>query len=335
MIARSTARAARRDGLLLLVLSAGLVVAGVMSGSEGWAFGAMADAGLQDVLWQIRLPRTLGAWLTGALLGLAGAVSQGLFRNPLADPFLLGSAAGAQLAVVLVLAAAVLGGVGLHWMAADLFSRLGLTGAAFAGALGGVLLTLALARGLQRGTGLLLAGVVVGVMLNAVGELVTMVAPDTLRGRQAFLLGSTGFLGWGSCGALALAWALVLPASLACSRALDALSLGEDSAHSLGLPLRTLQRVLVVLLALATGAAVAQSGLIAFVGLVAPHLVRSRLHAPHAVTLAAASATGGTLLLASDLLARTLAAPNELPVGVLTALLGGGYLLMLLRKGFR
>lgn len=335
MIHAVQARAGRRFGLRLGALTVVLLVLGALLGSEGWSPAVLHDPALAPVLWDIRLPRTLGAWLTGALLGLAGALSQGLFRNPLADPYLLGSAAGAGLGVVLVLAASSLAGHGLQLLAEGMSARLGLTGAAFAGALLGVLLTLALARGLQRSTGLLLAGVVVGVVLNAVAELVTLAAPDTLRGRQVFLLGTTGFLGWGSCAALAAALLLTLPAAWWGSRALDALSLGEDSARSLGLGLARLRGALVVLMAMATGASVAQAGLVGFVGLVSPHLVRRRLHAPHGVTLLASAAMGGMLLLASDLLARTLIAPQELPVGVLTAVLGGSYLLAMLKRGWR
>jgi iron complex transport system permease protein len=266
------------------------------------------------------------------LLGLAGATAQGLFRNPLADPYLLGSASGASLGVVLVLAASALGGHAISLATADTLARIGLVGAAFAGALLGVLLTLTLARGAQQTTRLLLAGVVVGVVMSAVSDLVTTAAPDALRGKQAFLLGSTGFLGWSSCAALSLGLVLTLPPSWRLSRALDALTLGVDSAHSLGLALPRVRMALVASIALATGLAVSQAGLIAFVGLVAPHLVRRFAPATHGYTLVASAATGGTLLLMADVLARALIAPQEVPVGVLTALLGGGYLIWLLHR---
>ena len=321
-------------GLLLITLL--LAVAGLAAGSEGWSLVGLAqtwsgpDGAL--IIGQIRAPRTLGAWLTGALLGLAGATAQGLFRNPLADPYLLGSASGASLGVVLVLAASVLGGQAISPATADAIARLGLVSAAFAGALLGVLLTLTLARGAQQTTRLLLAGVVVGMVLSALSDLVTTAAPDALRGKQAFLLGSTGFLGWGSCVALAIGLAVTLPLNRRLARALDALTLGVDSAHSLGLALPRVRLALVAALALATGLAVSQAGLIAFVGLVAPHLVRRFAPAPHGFTLVASAATGGTLLLMADVLARTLIAPQEVPVGVLTALLGGGYLIWLLHR---
>lgn len=320
--------------LALVALLGG--AAGLVAGSEGWSLAAfrslLADGSADLILWQIRAPRTLGAWLTGALFGLAGAIAQGLFRNPLADPYLLGSAAGASLGVVLVLAAGSLAGVGLSLATAEWLSRFGLVAAAFVGALVGVGLTLSLARGAQHTTRLLLAGVVVGVVLGALNDLLTTLAPDALRGKQAFLLGTTGFLGWSSCAVLGAVLLLVLPPGWRLSRVLDALTLGEDSAASLGLPLPALRLVLVVLMALATGTAVSQAGMVAFVGLVAPHLVRRFVHATHGYRLVASAAMGGALLLLADVLARTLIAPQELPVGVLTAVLGGFYLLWLLRR---
>jgi iron complex transport system permease protein len=330
--------ASRRRRLLLALASASalLLLAGLAAGGEGWSLAELGrllqgpDAHL--ILGQIRAPRTAGAWLTGALLGLAGALAQGLFRNPLADPFLLGSASGASLAVVAVLAAGTWVGQGPGAGAAGMLSRVGLVGAAFAGALGGVLLTLMLARGAQHTTRLLLAGVVVGVVLSALSDLLTLAAPEALRGRQVFMVGSTGFLGWDSCALLAIGLALTLPAAMRLSRTLDALVLGEDSARSLGLALPRLRLLLVCLLAAATGLAVSQAGLVAFVGLAAPHLVRRYAPGAHAYTLLASAAAGGVLLLAADVAARSLLAPQELPVGVLTAVLGGIYLLWLLQR---
>jgi iron complex transport system permease protein len=326
----------RRLGWGLLLLSALLAVAGLAAGSEGWSLVAFVrdlagpDAGL--IIGQIRAPRTAGAWLTGALFGLAGALAQGLFRNPLADPYLLGSASGASFGVVLVLSAGALTGHSISLATADALSRAGLVVAAFGGALGGVSLTLALARGAQHTTRLLLAGVVVGVVLGAASDMVTTLAPDALRGKQAFMLGSTGFLGWDSCTVLATGLLLSLPLSWRLSRVMDALTLGEDSAISLGIRLARVRVLLVGALALATGLAVSQAGLIAFVGLVSPHLVRRFAPSAHGYNVVASAAMGGTLLLAADVLARSMVAPQELPVGVLTAVLGGGYLLWLLHR---
>ncbi len=316
-------------GGLLLALALLGVAAGLSAGSEGLSLAWGDDAAL---IHAIRAPRTLGALAAGALLGLAGALAQGLFRNPLADPYLLGSAAGASLGVVAVLAAGGWLGSAMGQAQASLLLRLGLVGAAFAGALGGVGLTLLLAGGAARPIKLLLCGVVVGVLMGALADLLILASPEALRGKQVFLLGTTSFLGWDSLALMAAALALLLPLALRFARVLDALVLGEASASSLGLALPSLRLLLVVLMALATGTAVSQAGLVAFVGLVAPHLVRRWVVVTHGALLALSAAVGAVLLLAADVAARSLIAPQELPVGVLTALLGGAYLLALLRR---
>jgi iron complex transport system permease protein len=313
--------------LLLATLACGL--AGLAAGSEGWSFAWARD---WTLIRDLRAPRTLGAWLAGALLGLAGAVAQGLFRNPLADPYLLGAASGAGLGVVLVLSATGLLGASIGWGVAGGLLRLGLVGAAFAGALTGVGLTLLLARGAGRPLLLLLSGVVVGVLLSALSDLLILLSPEAMRGKQVFLLGTTSFLGWASAGLLAATLALALPLALRFARALDALVLGEASAASLGLQLPRVRLLLVALMAACTGSAVAQAGLVAFVGLVAPHLVRRCVVVTHGWLLALAALSGGVLLLAADVAARSVIAPEELPVGVLTAVLGGMYLMVLLHR---
>lgn len=313
----------------LVGAAAVLIVLGLGVGSTGvesvWAM--LADPVAAQIVWDIRAPRTLGAWAAGALLGLAGAVAQGLFRNPLADPFLLGSASGASLAVAVTLA-----GLGVSPFAAAWVVRLGLTGAAFVGAVAAVLLTLALARGVQHTFRLLLAGVVVGMVLGALTSLVTLMAPDVLQAMQAFMLGSTGFVGWSSWAIMMSVGAVCVATAWSLAKVLDGLSLGEATAQSLGLPLAPLRVALVAVIALATGTAVAQTGLIAFVGLAAPHLVRSIVKTTHARLVGLSSLMGGLLLLAADLLARGVLAPQEIPVGVLTAVLGGGYLLWLMHR---
>ena len=314
-------RRRRRLAWALALGSALLVAAGLLVGGDGLGWPAEQAA---VIVGQIRAPRTLGAFAVGALLGLAGALAQGLFRNPLADPYLIGTAAGASLGVVLVLAGGL---IGAHWL-----HGVGLVAAAFAGALGGMLLTLLLARGAQQSLRLLLAGIVVGVVCGALADLLATWSPAAMRGRQLFMLGHTGLLGWESFAWLAGGVALALPPAWRTARALDALSLGEDTAASLGLALPRVRVLLVLLLALATGLAVSQAGLVAFVGLVSPHLVRRFAPAPQGFTLLASTAMGGALLLGADVAARGLLAPQELPVGVLTALLGGGYLLWLLHR---
>ncbi|MDQ6881239.1 MAG: iron ABC transporter permease, partial [Pseudomonadota bacterium] len=179
---------------------------------------------------------------------------------------------------------------------------------------------------------LLLAGVVVGMVFGAFSALVMFWQPELMRSMQAFLLGTTGFLGWAGVALLAAVFAAATVVAVASSRALDALSLGETTAASLGVALGAVRVVLVAVIALATGAAVAQVGLIAFVGLVAPHLVRAAVRPTHRWLLPLSALAGGVLLLGADVLARWLLAPRELPVGVLTAVLGGGYLLWLMHR---
>ncbi|QDL56720.1 iron ABC transporter permease [Rhodoferax aquaticus] len=337
-----------------------LLAVGVCVGSTGFenllgpllhpAQDPVQTAMAQQIVWQIRLPRTAGAWAAGALLGLAGAVAQGLFRNPLADPYLLGSASGASLGVALALAALgggagmlsgssagsmMNGGMALSVFSSSVWVRIGLTGAAFLGAVVAVLLTLLLSKGVGHTLRLLLAGVVVGVVLGAMTHLVLLFTPDSLQAMQAFMLGSTAFVGWTSCWLMAGVWAVCVLAAWLLARVLDGLSLGDATAVSLGLPVAPMRAALVAVLALATGTAVAQTGLIAFVGLAAPHLVRSVIKTTHAHLMLLSSLVGGVLLMAADTLARGLLAPQELPVGVLTAVLGGGYLLWLMHRGTR
>ena len=285
-----------------------------------------APAALSDaVLWEIRLPRALGAWLAGALLGLGGAIAQNLFRNPLAEPYLLGSASGAALGVTVCLMAADVSLSGLAWM-----GELGVTGAAFVGAAAGIALTLTLSRGVLQTASLLLAGVVVAFLLSAITSLLLLRSPDTWRAMQSFLLGTTGLLGWQSVGLLAVVLAICLVPAALLSRGLDALTLGEDTARSLGLPIGGLRVALLALLSLATAAAVSQAGIVGFVGLVAPHLVRESVHVNSRQLIVAAPLCGGVLLQAADLISRWIIRPSELPVGIVTACLGGSYLVVLL-----
>ena len=310
-----------------------LCVIGIAMGSAVGSTGfeslqtAMIDDVAWQIVWDIRLPRSIGAFAAGALLGLAGALAQGLFRNPLADPYLLGSASGASLGVASALA--LFGG---NPFATELLVRVGLTGAAFVGAVLAVLLTLALARGVKHTLRLLLAGVIVGVVLGALASLISLLRPDVLQGMQGFLLGSTSFIGWTSCFLMLTVLLICVVLAFSMSRLLDALSLGEATAQSLGLPIAPLRVAMVCVLALATGTAVAQTGLVAFVGLAAPHLVRSMVKTQSNWMVLLSTLMGGVLLLAADLLARMLMFPQEMPVGVLTAVLGGGYLLLLMYR---
>ena len=313
----------------LLLATAALMLLGVAVGSTGFesVLNMQRDPQALQIVQEIRLPRTAGAWLAGALLGLAGAVAQGLFRNPLADPYLLGSASGASLGVALAMMLFGVSPLATQWLA-----RIGLTGAAFVGAVLAVLLTLMLAKGVQHTLRLLLAGVVVGVVLGAVTSLILLLTPDIMQAMQSFMLGSTAFVGWVACAVMASVLLACLLAAWAMGHVLDGLALGEATAQSLGLKLPQMRVGLVAVLALATGTAVAQTGLIAFVGLAAPHLVRSVVKTTHGRLIVLSSLMGAVLLVAADVLARWLIAPQELPVGVLTAVLGGGYLLWLMHR---
>ena len=305
----------------LLILSVVLVLLGTLLGSIGSSWNLPGSD--HTILFDIRLPRSLGAYLAGALLGLAGGIAQNLFRNPLADPYLLGSASGALLGVGGILCFAYLGN---SWL-----EIIGLNGGAFLGALLGVLASLVLAGGYRSSLRLLLSGVVISVILGAANSLFTFIRPDLFQSIQSFMLGNTTLLNWSGVEVMAIALVLCLLITLIISPVLDALSLGENTARTLGLPLDQLRLMLIGVLALATGCAVAQTGLVAFVGLAAPHLVRKLSNGRQRAQLLFSCLGGGILLLSSDLIARTLFAPIEIPVGIVTAVLGGLYLLVLLR----
>ena len=333
----TSAAASRRLGVWLvcclgatLLFTAGGLLIGTSSIETSWQWLLAPDAQSSVVLWQIRLPRTVGAWFAGALLGLAGAIAQGVFRNPLAEPYLLGTASGAALGVTicLMLVDASIGG--LAW-----FDKLGITGAACIGACAATLLTITLARGVLQTASLLLSGIVTAFLLSAVTSLLLLTKPEVWREMQTFLLGSTAFIGWSSATLLGAVFFLcVVPATLL-SRGLDALSLGEETAQSLGLSLPWLRLTLLGVVALATSTSVGQVGIVGFVGLVAPHLVRETLSVNHRQLLIAAPLCGGALLQAADLISRSIIRPAELPVGAVTACVGGSYLVFLLWRRSR
>ena len=316
-------------GTLALMLLAVCVGAdGVRLPREAWT----EDGLLRHIVWDIRAPRMLGAWFTGALLGLAGGIAQGLFRNPLAEPYLLGSASGASLFVALFMLFAAWVLQSKAQVELSFLLRIGLTGAAFLGAGASVMLTMALAGGARRNLQLLLAGVVVGVVMSAATALIMLMNPSIMPNMQSFMWGNTAFIGWAS---VLLLWAIFIPSMLLATlgaRGLNALALGELTASSLGLPLARFRFFYIVLIALATGAAVAQAGLIAFIGLAAPHIARGQISGNYRLLLPFAAAYGGALLLLADVLARILILPEELPVGIITALVGGAYLLVLMHR---
>jgi iron complex transport system permease protein len=319
-------------GCVLITL--GLTAASLLVGTSSvrtsldWLLAPQAQS--DTVLWHIRLPRAIGSWLAGALLGLGGAIAQGLFRNPLAEPYLLGSASGAALGVTLSLMAADTSLIALAWT-----GELGVTGAAFIGACAGIALTVMLSRGVLQTASLLLAGIVVAFVLSAVTSLLLLSSPDTWRAMQAFLLGSTGFLSWRSSLILGVALLVCAVPTVLLARGLDALTLGDETAQSLGISLPALRLAMLTLLSLSTATAVGQVGVVGFVGLVAPHLVRESIHVNQRQLLIAAVLCGGALLQAADLISRWAIRPAELPVGIVTACLGGSYLIYLLWRRAR
>jgi iron complex transport system permease protein len=304
-------------GEILRILLAGL---GLVSETS-------VDATASAVFWTIRLPRVVLGIFVGGALACCGALLQGLFRNPLADPALLGISGGAMFSAALF----IVFGSGL----AGIVGHAGLPAVAFAGALGATTLVRRLA---QRGgttdvTVLLLAGMAIAAIAGAGTGLLSFLATDTqLRALTLWSLGSLGGATWTNALWVGIPVGLVLVAAVRAAKELDALVLGEREAHHLGVEVERLKGRLVFLTALGVGVAVAASGTIGFVGLVVPHLLRLLLGPGHRALLPASALGGATLLLLADLLARTVAAPAELPIGALTALLGGPFFLYLLLR---
>lgn len=284
--------------------------------------GPVGDA----IVVELRLPRILAACAVGAGLAIVGAVMQALVRNPLADPYLLGVSSGASVGAVLVLVAglgAALGGVALPV-------------AAFAGALLALLATLSLAgaAGGATPTRTVLAGVVVASAASAVVSLVIFwrADGDAYREILAWLLGSLAASTWSSA-AIALVGAAIALPLLASGRMLDALQLGDSAAGALGVDVRRTRWALLVACALVTGVLVSVSGAIGFVGLVVPHAVRIVVGASHALLLPASGLAGAIVLLVADTVARAAFDPRELPVGIVTALIGAPLFAALLLTG--
>ena len=315
-------------GGALLALSLCAIALGLAVGSEGWSgWGTgFSDVGT-TIVWELRWPRSVGAWLAGALLGLAGALGQSLFRNPLADPYLLGSASGAGLGVALGLVAA--SGT-WPWLQAIAPWTGGVL--AFVGAWGAVALALWWSRGLTHTPRLLLAGVVVGVVLSAATSALMLTVPQAWNTFQSFMLGTTQTLDVQAIWTLGLGLCVAVALALVAGRALDVLSLGESTALSLGLDLGRSRAWLLMSMTLATSLAVSHTGLIAFVGLAAPHMVRSMVSVRPSSLWPLSALAGGVLLTWADLASRWWWAPLEWPVGVLTALMGGLYLLYQLNR---
>lgn len=313
----------------LVVVALGAVAVGVLVGAVPLAPEAVARALLDPtapealVVRHLRLPRVLLAFGVGGGLAVAGAALQALVRNPLAEPWLLGLSGGASLGAVL----AIVLGVGGAW---------GVAGAATIGALGAIALayrvSVVAGRRLDPRV-LILAGVVVGAFASAVSTAVLALAdPFTFRAAAMWLFGGFAGATWQAVGRFALAATPALVLLLALARGLDLLALGEEPAAALGADVDRLRRRVVLATAVLTAAAVSVSGVIGFVGLVVPHAVRWAIGPLHRSLLPLAFVAGGGFLVLADTAARTLLAPAELPVGVVTALVGVPLFAVLLRR---
>jgi iron complex transport system permease protein len=320
--------------LVAALLAMMLVAASLGAVNVRWAdWATLLDAdrgGSAHVLWQLRLPRVLLAAAVGAALGLAGAMTQGLFRNPLADPGLLGVTSGAVCAVALTLTvfAAAASGLPAAWR------PWALPLAAFCGALGVCALLDRVARWLTPGSvaGLLLTGLALNALTMAVVGLCTYIADDQqLRSLSFWTLGSLAGAHWLVVGVLAGSLALALLYGRRLAAALNALALGESAARHVGVDVDRLRARLIVVVALLSALAVAWCGLIGFIGLMAPHLVRGAAGADQRWVLPLSALAGALLLVLADTAARLVAIPAEVPVGILTALIGAPAFLLLLR----
>jgi iron complex transport system permease protein len=314
--------AALAAGALLLSVSVGAVPLGVgeiVRGARG-----LGDPVTVSIVRELRLPRSLEAALVGAALATSGAAFQALLRNPLAEPYVLGVSGGAAVGAV----AAIVTGLAAVPLA--------LPAAAFAGALVAIALVLRIAVSVGRALDtrvLLLAGVVAGAFFNAVILLaLTFADTESFRSAVFWMMGSFATATWRGAGMLALYLAPALLVLLALARPLNLLSIGEETAAHLGVRVERVKYLAYAVASLLTAAAVAVSGVIGFVGLVVPHVVRLLWGADHRFLLPAAALLGAAFLVLADTLARTAAAPSELPVGVVTALVGVPFFVWLLRR---
>ncbi|MDY0205702.1 MAG: iron ABC transporter permease [Pseudomonas sp.] len=307
--------------IALLAVALALAIGSVtISPSELWA--VIQDQGSvlhQTLVWDLRLPRTLAAFATGGLLAVAGALMQVLLRNPLADPYVLGLSGGAAVGALL----AMLGGMG----------ALIISGSAFAGAMLATLLVFGLAHGTGSWTAsrLLLTGVVVAAGWGAVITLMLALTPSyKLPGMLYWLMGDVSYARtpWPALVVLALAVVVIMPLA----RNLNVLARGSMQAAALGVSVRPLEWTIYLLASLLTATAVTTAGSIGFVGLIVPHMLRLVLGNDQRIILPASALAGGTLLVLADTLARTVIAPEQLPVGVITALLGVPTFLYLLHR---
>lgn len=323
-------------GLFLLMAA----VAATAIGSVSLPFGEVVEilasrllgapvGGSNDaIIWQIRMPRVVTAIIVGGALGTAGAVFQGLLRNPMADPYIIGTSGGAALgATVALLAPIQLSILGFTFVSI----------AAFGGALGAVLLVYNIARVGPRTpvTTLLLTGFALSSILAAIMSFLMFISNNALRRIVLWTMGGLGGANWTQLQVVIPAILAALAAVYALAPDLNAFLLGDEQAASLGIRVERRKLILLGLGSWLTAAAVSVSGLVGFVGLVVPHVVRLVLGPDHRLLLPASTLVGGVFLVTADLVARSAMPPAELPVGIVTALVGGPFFIYLLRKSRR
>jgi iron complex transport system permease protein len=312
------------------------VLAGPLHIGAGEAFHSLlARLGLSDttpldpteesILWDLRVPRVVLAALVGGMLAIAGATYQGVFHNPLADPYLLGVAAGAGLGATLA----------ISYLPRALAGHQLLPISAFAGGAAAVVVTWTIGRSAGRerdATTFVLAGVVVASFFTAIQTFVQQQNSDTLQEVYSWILGALPSSGWSDVGVLAPYVVVASVVILAYRRVLDVLSLGDTEAASLGIDVGRVRLLLVVAATVGTAAAVAVSGLIAFVGIIVPHTIRLLAGTSYRGLLPLSFVVGAGFLVLADVIARTALSPAELPIGVVTAFFGGPFFAIALRS---
>jgi iron complex transport system permease protein len=306
-------------------LSPGVVLSEVADRILPWSIDSGLEARESAIVWDLRLPRVLLGALVGATLASAGAAYQGVFRNPLADPYLLGVAAGAGLGATVAIAAGA-GSSGVVPVAA------------FAGAVVAVIATYTLGgvAGMRRtGVTLILAGVAVASFFTAAQTFVQQRNADSIREVYSWILGRLGTVGWREVAIMAPYAGVAVAVLLLHRRLLDVLAVGEEEAETLGVSPARIRLTVVLAATLGTAAAVAVAGLIGFVGIVVPHAVRLTAGASYRIIVPISVLGGAAFLVLADTVARTAMAPSEIPIGVVTAFVGGPFFALVLRTGAR
>lgn len=318
-------------GVMVLLASAAVgVLVGPVHIAPGTVLqallGGAVDPGQANILWSLRFPRVVLGALVGGTLAIAGAAYQGVFRNPLADPYLLGAAAGANLGATLAITLAP---------GASLIGINVVPLAAFVGAGAAVLGAYALGRtvsGLRSTTGLILAGVAIAAFVNSIETYVQQTHPASIRESYSWILGRLVTAGWDGV-LLVLPYVFLSVAVIFLHRRLlDALMVGEDEVTSLGIPVRRVRLIVVIAATLGTAAVVAVGGTIAFVGIIVPHTIRLLVSRSYRVVIPLSLLFGAAFLILADTAARTVVAPAELPIGVITAFVGAPFFIAVLRS---